>query len=49
MIELRRIGTHRRVTAERYVSEAPAVAALRKQAERKRRHGYTDQPALSND
>jgi predicted DNA-binding WGR domain protein len=36
-----RIGTRGRVTAERHDSEAPALAALQKQAERKRRRGYT--------
>ncbi len=35
-----RMGTRGRVTAERHDSEAPALAALQKQAERKRRRGY---------
>ena len=35
-----RIGARGRVTAERYDDEAPALAALWKQAERKRRRGY---------
>jgi len=35
-----RIGTRGRIIAERFDSEAPALAALQKQAERKRRRGY---------
>lgn len=35
-----RIGTRGRVTAERHDGEAPALAALQKQADRKRRRGY---------
>ena len=35
-----RIGTQGRVVAERYNDEAPALAALQRQAERKRRRGY---------
>ena len=33
-----------RVTAERYDSEAPAVAALQQHAARKRRRGYAKAP-----
>jgi predicted DNA-binding WGR domain protein len=35
-----RIGTHGRRVAESYATEALAVAALQRQAERKRRRGY---------
>jgi predicted DNA-binding WGR domain protein len=35
-----RIGARGRVTAERFESEAPALAALQKQADRKQRRGY---------
>jgi Uncharacterized conserved protein len=35
-----RIGARGRVVAEHYESEAPALDALQKQAERKRRKGY---------
>jgi len=38
-----RIGTRGRVMAERYDQEAPALAALEKQAARKRRRGYVEQ------
>ena len=34
-----RIGAGGRIMAERYEGEAPALAALRQQAERKRRRG----------
>lgn len=37
-----RIGTRGRVTAERHEGEAPALAALEKQAGCKRRRGYGD-------
>lgn len=37
-----RIGARGRVTAERYDDEAPARAALQKQADRKRRKGYAE-------
>ena len=36
-----RIGAHGRTVAERYDTEALAAAALQRQAERKRRRGYT--------
>ena len=36
-----RIGAHGRVVAERYDAEDLAAAALQRQAERKRRRGYT--------
>ena len=35
-----RIGAGGRIKAERYESEATALDALRRHAERKRRHGY---------
>lgn len=35
-----RIGARGRVTAARYEDQSPALAALQKQAERKRRRGY---------
>jgi predicted DNA-binding WGR domain protein len=35
-----RIGTQGRIVAERFDEEAPALAALRRQAERKQRRGY---------
>lgn len=35
-----RIGARGRIMAERFESEAPALAALQKQADRKRRRGY---------
>jgi predicted DNA-binding WGR domain protein len=37
-----RIGTRGQIKAERFDAEAPAIAALRQQAEWKRRRGYTD-------
>ncbi len=40
MKEWGRIGARGRMVAERYDSAAPALAALQKQAERKRRRGY---------
>ncbi len=36
-----RIGAGGRIKAERYDAEAPALDALRRQAERKRRRGYS--------
>ena len=42
MKEWGRIGTHGRVTAARYDSEHLALAALQKQAERKRKRGYRE-------
>jgi predicted transport protein len=42
MKEWGRIGAQGRMMAERYDGEAPALVALQKQAERKRRRGYTD-------
>jgi len=41
MKEWGRIGTRGRVVAERYEAKPLAVAALQKQAARKRRKGYT--------
>lgn len=35
-----RIGARGRIIAERFESEAPALAALQKQADRKQRRGY---------
>lgn len=35
-----RIGARGRIMAERFESEAPALATLQKQADRKRRRGY---------
>lgn len=35
-----RIGARGRIMAKRFESEAPALAALQKQADRKRRRGY---------
>ena len=35
-----RIGAQGRITVEHYASEAPALDALQRQAERKRRRGY---------
>ena len=40
MKEWGRIGARGRVTAERFDDEALAAAALRRQADRKRRRGY---------
>ena len=40
MKEWGRIGARGRIMAERYDSAAPALAALQKRAERKRRRGY---------
>jgi predicted DNA-binding WGR domain protein len=40
MKEWGRIGAHGRLMAERYDAEAPALAALQRHAERKRRRGY---------
>ena len=40
MKEWGRIGARGRIVAERYDSAAPALAALQKRAERKRRRGY---------
>jgi predicted DNA-binding WGR domain protein len=42
MKEWGRIGAQGRIMAGRYDSEAPALAALQRQAERKRRRGYGD-------
>jgi len=39
-----RIGVRGRITAERYDDEAPALAALQKQSERKRRRVYRERP-----
>jgi predicted DNA-binding WGR domain protein len=39
-----RIGTQGRRVGEAHVSEALAMAALQRQAERKRRRGYQGQP-----
>jgi predicted DNA-binding WGR domain protein len=36
-----RIGGRGRMVAERFDDEAPALAALQRQAERKRRRGYS--------
>jgi predicted DNA-binding WGR domain protein len=36
-----RIGARGRIVAERFDDEAPALAALQKQAARKQRRGYT--------
>jgi predicted DNA-binding WGR domain protein len=40
MKEWGRVGTHGRMMAECYESEALAAVALQRQAERKRRRGY---------
>jgi predicted DNA-binding WGR domain protein len=41
-----RIGAGGQIMAERYDNEALAAAALQRQAERKRRRGYTLQKAI---
>jgi predicted DNA-binding WGR domain protein len=38
-----RVGTGGRMMTESFESEAPALAALQRQAERKRRRGYAEQ------
>ncbi len=43
-----RIGAGGRIKAERYESEAPALDALQRQAERKRRRGYGDSLSASD-
>lgn len=43
MKEWGRIGAQGRMIAERYDNEAPALDALQRQAERKRRRGYAEQ------
>lgn len=42
MKEWGRIGTRGRITAERFDSEALAAAALLRQADHKRRRGYSE-------
>jgi predicted DNA-binding WGR domain protein len=38
-----RIGAQGRMVAESYENEAPAIAALQRQAERKKKRGYAEQ------
>ena len=47
MKEWGRIGARGRVMAERYDNKALALDALRRQAERKRRRGYAEQPRMA--
>jgi predicted DNA-binding WGR domain protein len=47
MKEWGRIGAHGRIVAERFEAEAHALAALQRQAERKRRKGYRLRSILS--
>jgi len=42
-----RIGAGGRIMAERYDAEAPALDALQRQVERKRRRGYAEQPRIA--
>jgi predicted DNA-binding WGR domain protein len=43
-----RIGAHGRTKAERYDDQALAAAAMQRQAERKRRRGYSSRGVVNN-